>query len=66
MFGVPKKGNKVRSVVNYAPLNKLALKSHYWPLTSLDHILGTLGQCKYFSTMDFSHAYMQVSIKKED
>ncbi len=66
MFGVPKKGGKVRFVVNYAPFNKFALKTHYWPLTSLDHILSTLGHSRWFSSIDFSNAYMQVGIKPED
>ena len=65
LFAVPKKGNKIRFVVNYDPLNKVSEK-FYWPLTQIDQILSTLAGTMYFTSLDISNAFHQIPLKVED
>ena len=65
LFAVPKKGNKLRFVVNYDPLNKVTEK-FYWPLTQIDQILTTLSGTLFYSSVDISHAFHQIPLKEED
>ena len=51
----------MRFCVDYHRLNAIARKDVY-PLPRIDDILDTLGQSKYFSTLDLSAGYWQTEL----
>ena len=58
---VPKKDGSTRFCVDYHRLNAITRKDVY-PLPRIDDILDTLGQSKYFSTLDLSAGYWQIEL----
>jgi hypothetical protein len=61
---VPKKDGLTRFCVDYRRLNVITKKEVY-PLPRIDHILDSLAQAKYFSTLDLSAGYWQVEVDED-
>ena len=57
---VPKKDGSQRFCANFRKLNSLT-KEDVYPLPRVDDILDTLGNAKYFTTLDLASGYWQVS-----
>ena len=58
---VRKKDDSLRYCVDYRKLNKVTKKDSY-PLPNMQECLDSLGQAKYFSTMDLCSGYWQVGM----
>ena len=61
---VPKKGNKLRMVIDYRQVNKDTDQDAY-PLPVIDDILDQLGQAKFFSAFDMSAGFHQIPMQEE-
>jgi hypothetical protein len=61
---VPKKDWSTRFCVDYRRLNAVTRKDVY-PLPRIDDILDTLGQSKYFTTLDLFAGYWQTELDSE-
>lgn len=61
---VPKKNGEVRICVDYTALNK-SIQREYHPIPSVEPILATLGQAKYFSRLDAYSGFYQVELHPE-
>ncbi|KAG0929312.1 hypothetical protein G6F29_012095 [Rhizopus arrhizus] len=61
---VPKPDGTVRFCVDYRRLNGVTTKDVY-PLTRVDDALHSLGNAKYFSTMDLTSSYCQIELDEE-
>ena len=62
---VPKKGNKLRMVIDYRKINEDTDQDAY-PLPMIDDILDHLGKAKFFSAFDLSAGFHQIPMKEED
>ena len=62
---VPKPDGSARFCVDYRRLNALTIKDTY-PLPRTDECLHSLGEAKYFTTLDCNSGYWQIPIAKED
>ena len=61
-FLVPKDGGKGwRMVVNYKPVNSLTERDAF-PITTMQDILGKIGEAKIFSKVDFQQFYHQLPL----
>ena len=58
---VPKKDGTDRFCIDYRRLNAVTRKDVY-PLPRIDDILDTLGQWKFFSTLDLSSGFWQIEL----
>ena len=58
---VPKKDGKLRFCVDYRRLNA-ATKKDVYPLPRIEDILDTLGQTRYFTTLDLTAGYWQIPL----
>ena len=56
---VPKKNGKQRFIVNYIPLNRVAIRDQY-PLLLISDIMGCLSGKKVFSTQDATEEFHQI------
>ncbi len=64
-FPVPKPNGEARPVVDYQPINKITIHSHY-PLPRAADIFPRLGKSKWFSQLDFNSGYHQIEIHPDD
>ena len=62
---VPKKGNKLRTVVDYRKINEDTNQDAY-PLPIIDDILDQLGNAKFFSAFDISAGFHQIPMREQD
>jgi len=66
---VPKKPdasgvNKYRVVIDYRKLNEITIPDRY-PIPNMDEILGKLGKCQYFTTIDLAKGFHQIEMDEE-
>ena len=61
---VPKKNGKLRSVIDYRPLNKQTIKSCL-PIPSLEEIFDTSEGSEFFTTIDMSWGFYQLAMAEE-
>ena len=61
---VPKKDGSQRFCIDYRHLNSLTRRDVY-PLQRIDDILDTLGEAKYFSSLDLASGYWQVELDED-
>ena len=59
------KDNSVRFCIDYRRLNSITKEISY-PLEHIDDILASLGQCKYFSSLDLKSGYYQIGMAEQD
>ena len=62
---VPNPDGSARFCVDYRRLNVLTIKDTY-PLPRMDEGLDSLGEAKYFTTLDCNSGYRQIPIAEED
>ena len=60
-----KSDSSFRLCVNYRDLNNLTIKNRY-PLPLIEELLDKLGKAGWFTQLDFTSAYHQMRIHKED
>ena len=60
---VPKKDGTTRFCVDYRRLNAVSCKDAY-PLPQIEDILSTLGEAKYFITLDLASGCWQIELKE--
>ncbi len=65
LFFVPKKGGKLRPVIDYRLLNEITKKDGY-PLPLIGDMLDRLRGAKYFTKMDLRGAYNLIRVKDGD
>ena len=61
---VPKKDGSLRFCVNFRHLNSLTRKDVY-PLPRVEDMLDTLGEAKYFTSLDLASGYWQVELDQD-
>jgi ribonuclease HI/transposase InsO family protein len=62
---VPKKTGQKRLVINYIPLNRVAVKDHY-PLPQVSDLLAHLSKAKYFCALDCTEGFWQIPVEEGD
>jgi transposase InsO family protein len=62
---IPKPDGSIRFCVDYRKLNTVTRKDCY-ALPRMDDCIDSLGDAKYFSTLDANAGYWQISVAKED
>ena len=62
---VKKKGGSNRMCVDYRKLNLVTVADPA-PMTTAEDLLGKLGKCQYYSTIDLSKGYWQIPVVEED
>jgi hypothetical protein len=62
---VKKKNGKMRFCVDYRKLNKVTKRDAY-PLPRIDEILDSLGNAKWFTSLDLASGYWQVEMNERD
>ena len=65
MVLVPKPDGSLRFCVDYRKLNEITVKDTY-PLPRMDECLDSLGEARYFTTLDANSGYWQVPIREGD
>ena len=58
---VPKRGNTLRFCEDYRKVNAITKKDVY-PLPRIDDILDTLGNSRYFTTLDLASGFWQIEM----
>ncbi|XP_039969682.1 uncharacterized protein LOC120781526 [Bactrocera tryoni] len=66
---VPKKSDasgkaKYRVVIDYRKLNEITIPDRF-PIPNMDEILGKLGKCQYFTTIDLARGFHQIEMDSE-
>ena len=62
---VPKPDGSKRFAIDYRRLNEMTVKDQY-PLPRMDEYLDSLGEAKWFTTLDANSGYWQVEIHPDD
>lgn len=62
---VPKKNGQKRLVINYKPLNEIAVQDHY-PIPQISDLLAHLAGAKYFCALDCTEGFWQIVVSSED
>ena len=62
---VKKKSGELRFCVDYRKLNSVTV-GHAHPLTRIDDTVDSLGDSKYFTTLDLRSGYWQISLDEHD
>ncbi len=62
---MPKPDGRSRFCVDYRRLNALSLKDSY-PLPQMEECIDSLGDAKFFTTLDCNWGFWQIPIKDED
>lgn len=62
---IKKKSGELRFCVDYRKLNSVTV-GHAHPLPRIDDILDSLGDSKYFTTLDLRSGYWQISVDERD
>ncbi len=62
---VPKPDGRWRFCVDYRRLNAMSLKDSY-PLPRMEECIDSLGDAKFFTTLDCNWGYWQIPIREED
>ena len=62
---VPKREGTQRICIDYRKINQVLVKDSH-PLPRIDDIFATLGNSKYFSTLDLKSGYHQISVAPKD
>ena len=62
---VPKRDGTQRICIDYRKINQVLVKDSH-PLPRIDDIFATLGNSKYFSTLDLKSGYHQISVAPKD
>ena len=62
---VKKKDSTLRLCVDYRRLNAVSQTDAY-PMPWIDELIDRLGDAKYITTLDLSHGFWQVPVRKED
>lgn len=62
---VPKKNGQKRLVINFIPLNRIAVKDHY-PLPQISDLLAHLAKAKYFCALDCTEGFWQIEVSTQD
>lgn len=62
---VPKKNGTKRMVINYIPLNRIAIKDSY-PIPRLQDMFNKLHNQKYFAAFDCTEGFLQINIHPAD
>lgn len=52
-------------VIDYRKLNEVTVDDRY-PIPNIDDILGKLGRCQYFTTLDLAKGFHQIEIDDRD
>ena len=63
LFFVPKKGGKLRPVIDYRQLNEITVKNRY-PLPLIGEMMDRLRGANWFTTMDIKGAYNLIRMKE--
>ena len=63
MVVVLKKNGEVRICIDFTELNK-CVKREFYPLPSVDHVLGQLSGAKYFSKIDANSGSHQIPLSE--
>lgn len=61
---VPKKTGQKRMVVNFIPLNKIAIKDHY-PMPNIQDLFNAIKKAKYFCALDCTEGFFQIPVLEE-
>lgn len=61
---VPKKTGQRRLVVNFIPLNSIAVKDHY-PMPHISDLFNSLRDSRYFCALDCTEGFFQIPVLKE-
>lgn len=62
---VPKKNGQKRLVINFTPLNSIAIKDHY-PLPQIADLLAHLVNAKYYCALDCTEGFWQIPVARDD
>jgi len=60
---VGKKDGTIRVTQDYRKLNSVTIKDAY-PLPNISQIISTLGQARFFTSLDFAHGYYQIELEE--
>lgn len=64
-FPKVKKNGNIRLIIDYRSLNKITVKENF-PIPEMLDFLYTIGDSKYYSTIDLNQGFHQIDIKESD
>lgn len=62
---VPKKNGTKRMVINFIPLNRIAIEDHY-PIPQIHDLFHTLRNAKMFTALDCTEGFFQIPVHPDD